>query len=204
MIPRMREERPVGTSLKARAVLALALMAGFYLLALAFVAGLAALVVMKVPPDDIYLPVHIRIAAVAGIVAIISGIVPRGRSFVEPGPRVSPEQQTLLFDENPDSDAEANTDPAAQTREPLFAWKRLPVVAVAQRRTLEGDAIPVHEGRSWSYEDRLHRFRPIAGSSEGLMLRARSARCWLTLAPVVRGTERAKENAHEARTCRNI
>jgi hypothetical protein len=45
--------------------------------------------------------------------------------------------------------------------------------------------------------------RPIAGSSEGLMLRARFARCWLTLASVVRGTERAK-NAHEVRTCRNI
>ncbi len=81
-----------------RAVLPLALMAGFYLLALVIVAGLASILVFEVK-TDVRLPGLVLAAAAIGMVTIIVGIVPRPRPFAEPGPRVTPEHQPRLFDE---------------------------------------------------------------------------------------------------------
>ena len=81
-----------------RAVLPLALMAGFYLLALVIVAGLASILVVRVK-TDVHIPGLVLAAAAIGIVTIIVGIVPRPRPFAEPGPRVTPEEQPRLFEE---------------------------------------------------------------------------------------------------------
>jgi heat shock protein HtpX len=79
-----------------RAVLALLLMAGFYLLALAVIAGLVLILYLEVTSRTIN--AFLTIVAFLGIYTIVSGIVPRRRKFIEPGPRVTPEDQPELFD----------------------------------------------------------------------------------------------------------
>ncbi len=85
------------SSLAARAVLAIVLMLGFYILAIA-IAGLL-----------LYIPyaewayagrVHLKIAffCVAGAGIILWSIVPRPDRFTAPGPVLSPNQHTRLFD----------------------------------------------------------------------------------------------------------
>jgi hypothetical protein len=84
-------------SLTGRALLALALMAGFYLLALLVVAGLAAI---------LYEEIHTKtfsygatIVAVLGIYAILVGITPRREHFEPPGPLLTKEEQPRINDE---------------------------------------------------------------------------------------------------------
>ena len=83
-------------SLTARATLALLLMAGFYLLALAIIAGLSWILYLEGTSDN---PSGYLVVLVAGgIIAIVAGIFPRRRRFVEPGPPVGSEDQPDLFD----------------------------------------------------------------------------------------------------------
>ncbi len=76
-------------------MLALILMAGFYLLALVVVAGLGLILYLEVTSRTIN--AFLTIVAILGIFTIVSGIVPRRRKFIEPGPRVTPEDQPELF-----------------------------------------------------------------------------------------------------------
>ncbi len=94
----MTDERRSRSSRTLRAALLLALMAGFYVLALAMIAGLASLLVIEAKTDA-HIPGILLIAAVIGIVSIVIGIVPQHREFSQPGPRVSPERQPRLFEE---------------------------------------------------------------------------------------------------------
>jgi hypothetical protein len=62
-------------SLLARATLALLLMAGFYVLALAILVGLGFVVFLQTTSGRV--SIGITVIAVLGIVAILSGILPR-------------------------------------------------------------------------------------------------------------------------------
>jgi heat shock protein HtpX len=86
-----------GTSPIARASLALLLMAGFYLLALAMLSGLGLVIYLEVTSDRI--SIGITFIAALGFGAIVSGIVPRRQVFVAPGPRVISDEQPRLFEE---------------------------------------------------------------------------------------------------------
>lgn len=94
----MTDRRRGGFSRTVRAALLLVLMAGFYLLALAIVAGLASLIVIEAR-TDVQIPGIVLIVAVIGIVSVIIGIVPRHEEFIQPGPRITREEQPQLFDE---------------------------------------------------------------------------------------------------------
>ena len=89
MMPAMTDRRRGGFSRTVRAALLLVLMAGFYLLALAIVAGLASLFVIEAK-SDVHVPGIALIAAVIGIVSIVIGIVPQHQEFIQPGPRITP------------------------------------------------------------------------------------------------------------------
>ncbi|HEU4647918.1 MAG TPA: M48 family metallopeptidase, partial [Gemmatimonadales bacterium] len=84
-------------SIAARAVLALALMVGFY----AFALGIAALL-LAVPFLEQKLIGHITgklsIAAVMGAGAIVWALLPRRDKFEEPGPRLEPAEHPRLFE----------------------------------------------------------------------------------------------------------
>lgn len=97
-MPAMTDGRRGGFSRTVRAALLLVLMAGFYVLALAIVAALASLFVIQAK-TDMHIPGIVLIAAVIGIVSIVIGIVPRYQEFIQPGPRITREQQPQLFDE---------------------------------------------------------------------------------------------------------
>ena len=73
MIPAMSDGRRGRVSLTLRAALPLALMAGFYLLALVIVAGLASIIVFEVK-TDVHIPGVVLVGAAIGIVSIIVGI----------------------------------------------------------------------------------------------------------------------------------
>ena len=100
MIPAMSAGRRGSVSRTMRAALPLALMAGFYLLALVIVAGLASILVFEVK-TDVHLPGLVLAAAAIGIVTIIVGIVPRPRPFAEPGPRVTPRRAAAVVRRDP-------------------------------------------------------------------------------------------------------
>jgi heat shock protein HtpX len=84
-------------SLTLRALMALGLMVGFYVLALAIVVGLLAALYAQVANSRFY--PTLSIGAVLGIYAIISGVIPRRRKFVAPGPRLTPDDQPRLLEE---------------------------------------------------------------------------------------------------------
>lgn len=84
-------------SLSTRAVLAVGLMIGFYLLALSIVVGL-----LLVPYAELRFAnrIHLKLAAVCviGALAILWSILPRFDRFRPPGPLLNPKQQPRLFD----------------------------------------------------------------------------------------------------------
>jgi heat shock protein HtpX len=87
-----------GTSLLARAVLALMLIVGFYVLAFGIVVGLGVIIVLQAGSRSSG-NWRVVILAALGIFAIVSGIIPRRQRFVEPGPRLTPDEQPELFAE---------------------------------------------------------------------------------------------------------
>jgi heat shock protein HtpX len=84
-------------SLLARAALALLLMAGFYVLALAILVGLGFVIFLQTTSGRG--PIGITVLALLGILAILSGILPRREKFVPPGPRVTSDDQPRVFQE---------------------------------------------------------------------------------------------------------
>ncbi len=86
------------TSVASRALLALALMIGFYLLALGIVAALLAFPYLEVTHfHRIYF--KLTIFCIVGAGAIFWAILPRADHFLEPGPRLTPQDQPELFHE---------------------------------------------------------------------------------------------------------
>jgi Zn-dependent protease with chaperone function len=86
------------SSLTRRAALALTLMVGFYVLALAVVVGGIWLIAFMYDGFG-SLAGWVTFFAVGGIFAIVSDLVPRGRRFEAPGPRLTPQDQPRLFEE---------------------------------------------------------------------------------------------------------
>src|SRR5690349_7669686 len=83
-------------SLRSRAVVALALMIGFYLLAIAFIAVLLYIPYVEFSVSNGENP-RILGFCLLGAFAIAKGIVPRRDRFVAPGPRLLPDEQPKLF-----------------------------------------------------------------------------------------------------------
>lgn len=86
-------ERP---SMVGRAVVALALVAGFYLLALGLAGGLLFLAYLEVTGTTRSNPRAI-VFCLAGAAAILWSIVPRRDLFAPPGPRIDPKREPRLF-----------------------------------------------------------------------------------------------------------
>lgn len=84
------------TSLLLRALLALALMAGFYALALGVAAGLLYIPYAQFTQTNLVY-FKLGLACIAGAVAILIGIMPRRDRFEAPGPRLEPRQHPRLF-----------------------------------------------------------------------------------------------------------
>lgn len=80
-------------SLRTRALLAVALTVGFYVLALGLITGL---VLVAFIPN---VPGRLIFFCIAGAVVILISIVPRPRRFVPPGPLLNPAGQQRLFAE---------------------------------------------------------------------------------------------------------
>lgn len=95
----MARKKTSGGSLLARVILALSLMIGFYLLALGIVVGLAIAVLQVNSSQPVGVSWRLVILAVLAIYAILRGIIPRRQKFVEPGPRLAPDEQPELFEE---------------------------------------------------------------------------------------------------------
>lgn len=95
----MARKETAGGSLLARAILALSLMVGFYLLALGIVVGLAIAVLQVNSSQPIGVSWRLFIIAALAIYAIVRGVIPRRQKFVEPGPRLAPGEQPELFEE---------------------------------------------------------------------------------------------------------
>jgi heat shock protein HtpX len=91
---------PVGErqrpSLAGRAILAVALLVGFYLLALAIAAGLLFLVYAEVAYGE-RINVRLTVFAVVGAVIILWSLLPRVDRFQAPGPRLAAREQPRLF-----------------------------------------------------------------------------------------------------------
>jgi heat shock protein HtpX len=85
-------------SLVARAVLAVVLMVGFYILALAVALGLFLVPVLEIAVAKQVHPQLVIICVIGGLVVLWS-IVPRPDRFNPPGPRLTPEQHPRLFAE---------------------------------------------------------------------------------------------------------
>jgi heat shock protein HtpX len=87
---------PTNSSIALRAVLALVLLVGFYLLALGIAAGLLAIVYFEVREGR---RVHVKLAIVciASAGAILWSILPRLDRFVPPGPRLDHGEHPELF-----------------------------------------------------------------------------------------------------------
>jgi Zn-dependent protease with chaperone function len=83
-------------SVAGRALLAVALMIGFYVLALGIAGGLLAVPYFEFRETH---GVNVRIALFCGLgaFAILSALVPRRDKFVEPGPKLDPDDQPDLF-----------------------------------------------------------------------------------------------------------
>lgn len=85
-------------SLMGRAVLALVLLVGFYVLALAIAGALLGLIyVMVVHANRV--PVKLLVVCVLGAGVILWSILPRWDRFEPPGPELTPRDQPKLFDE---------------------------------------------------------------------------------------------------------
>lgn len=84
-------------SLALRAVLALALMIGFYGLALAIVGLLLGFVYLDVSSGFIHVKAVIGCLLLAGVIAY--AVFPRPARFLQPGPRLDPAEQPRLFAE---------------------------------------------------------------------------------------------------------
>jgi heat shock protein HtpX len=121
-----------GPSLVGRAILAIALLVGFYLLALGIIAVLLAIPIIEAMATN---GISIRLALLclfgAGVVAW--SILPRFDKFVPPGPRLTPQQHPRLFAEIEDvAKATGQEVPAEVYLDPTVnAW-------VAQRGGLMG------------------------------------------------------------------
>lgn len=85
-------------SLTTRALVAILLMIGFYLLALAVAGGLLRIVYAEFTYFD-RINVRLTLACVLGAAAILWSIIPRRDKFEPPGPRVDPATQPRLFAE---------------------------------------------------------------------------------------------------------
>jgi heat shock protein HtpX len=83
-----------GPSLTGRFAAALTLTAGFYVLALAVVAGLLALALVPPVTGDANPVVSIGALVLAGTIAVV--VVPRGATFIPPGVRITRETQPRL------------------------------------------------------------------------------------------------------------
>lgn len=83
-------------SIRARVALALALMAGFYLLAIGIVAGLLWLSYAIIIRNNIIFTLPPFLIAIAGI--ILWSVLPRRDPFVPPGPRLEEKDHPRLFD----------------------------------------------------------------------------------------------------------
>lgn len=85
-----------GMSLQGRAILAIALMIGFYALAFVFLALL-----LYIPYAEVVFGHNLNVRIIAfcliGAFAIAKGIVPRPDKFVAPGPLLTPDAQPKLF-----------------------------------------------------------------------------------------------------------
>ena len=95
----MARKDNAGGSLLARAILALALMVGFYVLALGIVVGLVIAIVQVTRTQSAGVSWRVVIFGGLAMYAILQGIIPRRPKFVEPGPRLAPDEQPELFDE---------------------------------------------------------------------------------------------------------
>jgi len=98
-MPAMARKETAGGSLLARAILALLLMVGFYVLALGIVVGLAIAVFQVASSTSAGASWRLLIFVLLAIYAIVKGIIPRRQKFVEPGPRLAPDEQPELFEE---------------------------------------------------------------------------------------------------------
>jgi heat shock protein HtpX len=98
-MPAMARNETAGGSMLARAILALSLMIGFYLLALGIVVGLAIAVLQVNRSQSTGVSWRLFIFAALAIYAIVRAIIPRRQKFVEPGPRLAPDEQPELFEE---------------------------------------------------------------------------------------------------------
>jgi len=85
-----------GPSLAGRAILAIVLMVGFYLLAIGIALGILAIPVLEVAATG---RLHIKLAlfCVVGGLVILASVVPRPDTFPEPGPRLEPDKHPRLF-----------------------------------------------------------------------------------------------------------
>lgn len=99
-------------SLAARAVLAVVLMVGFYVLAIGLALGLFAIPVLEVKLAHRIHP-KLAIACVIGGLGILISVVPRPDSFEPPGPRLTRKRHPRLF--------EVLERLAAEVREPMPA-----------------------------------------------------------------------------------
>ena len=84
-------------SLAHRAIMALMLMIGFYVLALAIAGGLLFLIYFQISEGSF--SIYISIICFIGAIVIIWSIFPRMEKFVQSGPLLTPDQQPRLFSE---------------------------------------------------------------------------------------------------------
>lgn len=83
--------------MRLRVLSAIAVIAGFYLLAIALAGGLLFAVYAELRWAD-QISIQLTIFAIVGAVVILWSILPRRAKFVAPGPRLAPESQPELFD----------------------------------------------------------------------------------------------------------
>src|SRR5262245_47358478 len=94
----MSHAAPTGPSLTGRALLALALMVGFYVLALGIAAGLLWIPYMEVMTLHRFY-VKPTLFCLIGAGTILWSILPRLDKFQAPGPQLLPDAQPRLFQE---------------------------------------------------------------------------------------------------------
>src|SRR5207245_4174773 len=80
-------------TLRARAMLAVALTIGFYVLAIGLIAVLVRIIFIP------HVPIRLLVFCFLGAGAIAISIIPRPSRFVPPGPRLNPAGQPRLFAE---------------------------------------------------------------------------------------------------------
>ena len=85
-------------ALRRRIAVAVALLVGFYVIALVLLAGLLVIGVGPWITEDIPGNLWISIASLASAFVIARSLVPRRAPFVDPGPRLDPAEEPELFD----------------------------------------------------------------------------------------------------------